>query len=156
MEQEHDSIDGVYVKKIVRHPDERGYFAELMKQGEPGYHSVRQTSYSHTKPGVVKAFHYHDYWESWIIIEGRAQMVLHDMRPDSKTGGVTQVIYGGEDEPVLLAIPPGVAHGYKAVGEKNVGMLYHSEEAYDPSRPEQIRKIPFDSKDIGFDWNSHE
>lgn len=149
---ESKTIDGVYVKRIVRHTDERGYFAELFKQGEPGFHTIAQTSYSLIKPGVVKAFHHHDYWETWVVIEGDAKIVIHDTRDGSPTKGATQVIYAGQNEPVVVSIPPNVAHGYKAVGEKECGMLYHAEEAYDPSRKDQIGTIPQDSADIGFDW----
>lgn len=149
------NIDGVHIKKIVRHEDERGYFSELLKRGEPGFHIIEQTSYAVCKPGVIKAFHFHDYWESWVIIEGKALVVMHDIRADSTTKGKTQTVSAGENEPFLISIPPGVAHGYKALGEKNVGVLYHAGEAYNPAQKDQIGTIAFDSPDIGFDWNSH-
>ncbi len=149
----HNTIDGVSVKKIVRHNDERGYFAELFKEGETGFHKIAQTSYALTNPGVIKAFHFHDYWETWVVIEGEAQVVMYDGREDSQTKGMTQVVYAGVKNPLVLSIPPGVAHGYKVIGDEPVGMLYHAEEAYDPSRKDQIGIIPFDSKEIGFDWN---
>lgn len=149
-----DHIDGVHIKKIVRHTDERGYFAELMKAGDPGFHGIAQTSYAIAKQGVIKAFHYHDYWESWVVLEGEALAVMHDIRPDSPTKGVTQTLRMGETHAVLLSIPPGVAHGYRTLGEKAVGMLYHAGEAYDASRPDQIKLIPHDSPDIGFEWST--
>ena len=155
MGMESEQIDGVHIKKIVRHEDERGYFSELLKRGEPGFHTIEQTSYAVCKPGVIKAFHFHDYWESWVVLRGRAQIVIRDTRSGSKTEGLTQVIYAGEDDPIAISIPPNVAHGYKALGDKDVGMLYHAEEAYNSTRKDQIGAIAFDSPDIGFDWNSH-
>jgi dTDP-4-dehydrorhamnose 3,5-epimerase len=147
-------IDGVHIKTITRHNDERGYFAELTKKGEAGSHEVAQTSYAITKPGVIKAFHYHDYWESWAVLRGRALLVMHDIREGSPTHGETQTVIADEEHPILLSIPPGVAHGYSVLGNEDVGMLYHAEEVYDGSRKDQIRTIPFDSKDIGFDWKA--
>ena len=145
-------IDGIVIKKIVRHPDARGYFSELMKKGSPGFHKIEQTSYALTNPGVIKAFHHHDYWESWVVVRGEARIVMHDIREDSKTRGETQVIYAGEKDPIVLSIPPGVTHGYQVLGSEPVGMLYHAEEAYDPARKDQIGVLPFDSKEINFDW----
>ncbi len=155
MGMESKQIDGVHIKRVVRHEDERGYFSELLKRGEPGFHTIEQTSYAVCKHGVIKAFHFHDYWESWVVIEGKALIVMHDIRADSPTKGKTQTVSAGENEPLIISIPPGVAHGYKALGKKNVGMLYHAAEAYNSTRKDQIGTIAFDSPDIGFDWNSH-
>ncbi len=145
-------IEGVRIKKVDVHHDERGFFAELVKSGEETFHEVLQTSYSETKPGVVKGFHIHNYWEVWSVIKGKAQVVLHDMRPHSKTHGETQVILTGEDNIMVIAIPGEVAHGYKSLGPGPMGIIYHASEAYN-SKNVTIRSIPFDSPEIGFDWS---
>lgn len=144
-------IKGVLIKKVKRHADEQGFFAELVKSGEKIFHEILQTSYSETKPGVIKAWHIHDYWEVWCVIKGEAKIVLHDMNPDSPTKGKTQVIYAGEDNMQVIAIPGNVAHGYKTVGRKSLGIIYHSSEAYNP-KIKAIREIPFDDPTIKFDW----
>lgn len=146
-------IKDLVVQKVIKHEDERGFFAELIKDGEDTFHEVMQTSYSETKPGIIKAFHIHDYWETWCIIKGQAQVVLYDMRSDSSTYGRTEVIYTGEDNMMVIAIPGGVAHGYKPMGNKTMGIIYHASEAYDPKNP-TIRTIPFDDPKIKFDWSS--
>ncbi len=148
-------IKDVNIKKVDIHSDERGFFAELVKSGEKTFHEILQTSYSETKPGVIKAFHVHDYWEVWCVIKGQAQVVLHDMRPGSPTKGQTDVIYAGEDNMMVTAIPGGVAHGYKPLGGKPMGVIYHSSEVYNPNNI-TIRTIPFDSPEIGFDWNAED
>ncbi len=145
-------INGVVIKKVDVHVDERGFFAELVKFGEETFHEVLQTSYSETKPGLIKGFHIHDYWEVWSIVKGQAQIVLHDMRPDSQTKGETQVILTGEDNMMVIAIPGEVAHGYKSLGPGPMGIIYHASEAYNPKNV-TIRSIPFDSPEIGFDWS---
>lgn len=145
-------IKGVIVKKVVKHSDEKGFFAELVKFGEETFHEILQTSYSETKPGVIKAWHIHGYWEVWCIIKGKAKVVLYDMRPRSKTFGKTQIIYAGEDNMLVIAIPGEVAHGYKPLGRKNMGIIYHSEKAYS-QKEITIREIPFDDPAINFDWS---
>lgn len=145
-------IDGVVIKKINKHTDERGFFAEIVKFGEKTFHEVFQTSYSETKPGVIKAWHIHDYWEIWCVIKGRAKVVLYDMRPDSLTKGKTQIIYTGEDNMMVIAIPGEVAHGYKPLGKKTMGIIYHASEAYNPKNV-TIRTIPYNDPTIGFNWS---
>lgn len=146
-------IQGVAIKKVIKHTDERGFFAELIKAGEETFHEVLQASYSETKPGIIKGFHIHDYWEVWCIIKGHAHVVLHDMRPDSPTKGQTDVIVTSEDDPMVIAIPGEVAHGYKPFGATPMGILYHASEAYNPNNI-TIRTVPHDDPSIGFDWES--
>ena len=145
-------IEGVVIKKVVKHGDERGFFAELVKFGEDNFHEVLQTSYSETKPGIIKAWHVHDYWEIWCIIKGQASVVLYDMRPDSPTKCQKDVIETGEDNMMVIAIPGNVAHGYKPFGDKNMGIIYHASEAYNPKNI-TIRTIPYDDPDIAFHWD---
>ena len=147
-----NKVNDVVIKKIIKHSDERGFFAELVKFGEETFHEVLQTSYSETKPGVIKAWHIHNYWEIWCIIKGRAKVVLYDMRPKSKTLDKTQIIYTGENNMKVIAIPGEVAHGYKPLGKKTMGIIYHAAEAYNPKNT-TIRTIPFDDPKIGFNWS---
>lgn len=144
-------IDGVVIKKVKKNSDERGFFAEIVKFGDESFHKILQTSYSETKPGVIKAWHIHNYWEIWSVIKGRAKAVLFDMRPDSPTYGQTQVVYTGEDNIMVIAIPGEVAHGYKVLGDKNMGIIYHATEVYNPNNV-TIRSIPYDDPTINFDW----
>ena len=115
---------------------------------------MKQTSYTETHPGVIKAFHWHRrQWDVWFVARGMAQVVLHDMREGSPTKGETQVICAGEDNPCVIAIPPYVAHGYRVLGNEKVGLFYHTSEAYDPNNPDEER-IDFDDPHIGFNWTT--
>lgn len=147
-------IEGVKIKQIKRFADDRGFFSEVIKFGEETFQEVKQTSYTETYPGVIKAFHWHKkQYDIWFPVCGNMQIVLHDMREDSPTFGTTQVIYGGECNPILVMIPPYVAHGYRVLGQEKCSLLYHTSEAYDPENPDEER-IPFDSPEIGFDWTT--
>lgn len=147
-------INGVKIKQIRKYCDDRGYFAEAIKEGEETFCEVKQTSYTETHPGVIKAFHWHKkQWDVWFVLKGMVQVVLHDMREDSPTKGETQVIYAGEDNMVLIIIPPYVAHGYRVLGNEKACLLYHTSEIYDPADPDEQR-IPFDDPGIGFDWST--
>ncbi len=145
-------IDGLAIKKVVGHKDHEGFFAELVKFGEETFHEIRQTSYSETKQGVIKAFHWHPYWEMWCVVKGRAKIVIADIRDGSPTKGNTEVIMAGEDDMKVIAIPPGVAHGYQVLGDAPMGIIYHAEEPYDPAYP-KIEHLPHDTPLINFNWS---
>jgi len=147
-------IQGVKIKKIKRFFDDRGFFSEIIKFGEETFKEVKQTSYTETYPGVIKAFHWHKkQYDVWFPLKGNMQVVLYDTRKDSSTFKQTQVIYAGEDKPLLILIPPRVAHGYRVLGAKRAGLLYHTSEVYDPQNPDEER-IPFDDADVAFDWQT--
>ena len=147
-------IKDVAIKKVVRHSDDRGFFSEIIKESEETFHEVKQTSYTETYPGVIKAFHWHKkQWDIWFVVSGNMQIVLHDMREDSETRGETQVVYAGKDNPVLVSIPPYVAHGYRVLGNEKACLFYHTSEAYNPKEPDEER-IDFDDPKIGFNWET--
>lgn len=147
-------IEGVKIKPIKRFSDDRGFFSEIIKFGEETFTEVKQTSYTETYPGVIKAFHWHrKQYDVWFPVKGSMQVVLYDMRDDSLTKGETQVIYAGENNPQLILIPPYVAHGYRVLGSEPASLFYHTSEVYDPVNPDEERISWNDSK-IGFDWET--
>lgn len=147
-------IEGVIVKECVVHPDDRGWLLEIVRDDEPVFREVKQTTLTLAYPGVIKAFHWHRrQWDVWFFVSGMAQTVLYDLREAAPTHGRTQVIYMGERHPRVVAIPPGVAHGYRVLGAEPAALLYHTTEHYDPADPDEYR-IPFDDAAIGFDWRT--
>jgi len=147
-------ITGVIVRQLKINSDDRGFFTEILKKGDGVFKEIKQTSYTETYPGVIKAFHWHKkQWDFWFVAAGTAQVVLYDLREKSLTKGETEVIYAGENNHVVIVIPPGVAHGYRVLGEKKVGLFYHTTEAYDSRNPDEER-ISFDDPGIGFDWTT--
>jgi dTDP-4-dehydrorhamnose 3,5-epimerase len=105
-------------------------------------------------PGVIKAFHYHALQDDiWFFPSGNAQVVLHDMRQHSTTYKQTEAYYLGENNPILLFIPRGVAHGYRVLGNVPATIVYFTNLAYEPTQPDEYR-INYDDPSIGFDWKT--
>ena len=147
-------IDGVVIKEPRVHADDRGYLIELVRDDEPVFREVKQTTFTLSYPGVIKAFHWHKrQWDIWFFSSGMAQVVLYDLREGVPSCGRTEVLYAGDRRPLVIAIPPGVAHGYRVLGSEPVGLFYHTTETYDPRAPDEER-IPFDDPRIGFDWRT--
>ena len=148
-------IEGVKVKKLVKHCDDRGFFAELVRDDEPELlGKFGQASWSMSYPGVIKAFHYHEKQDDlWFFPSGNAQVVLHDLREDSPSKGETNVYYMGEENPILLLIPKGVAHGFRVLGQNPAVIIYFTTESYKPENPDE-KRIAWNDKRIGFNWNT--
>ena len=145
-------IYGVKIKNIKRYHDDRGFFSEIIKFGEETFKQIKQTSYTETYPGVIKAFHWHKkQYDVWFPVKGQIRIALYDLRQGSPTQGEKQEIFAGQTNPVLVLIPPGVAHGYQVLGQQTAGMFYHTTEAYDPANPDEQR-ISFDDPRVNFDW----
>jgi dTDP-4-dehydrorhamnose 3,5-epimerase len=146
-------IHDVVVKRLVTHSDDRGYFREILRDDDALLERFGQTSITKTYPGVIKAFHWHnDQDDLWYVADGMARVVLYDIRADSPSNKTTQVIYAGEDNPVLIYIPTGVAHGYQVLGNKPLLLFYHVTRSYNPENPDEER-IPWDDPEIAFDWS---
>lgn len=147
-------IDGVRIKELVRHPDDRGFFEEILRDDDGLLRRFGQASLSKTFPGTIKAFHYHKEQDDlWFFPVGNAQVVLHDLRSDSPTRGSTEVYYMGEDMPRLILIPTGVAHGYRTLGEKPALIVYFTTRSYQSGAPDEYR-IPYDDPNIAFNWRT--
>lgn len=149
-------IEGVRVKNLVKHCDDRGFFAELVRDDEPELLTkFGQASWSMSYPGVIKAFHYHEKQDDlWFFPSGNAQVVLYDLRDHSPTKGETNVYYLGEENPSMVLIPKGVAHGYRVLGQVPATIIYFTTESYDPNNPDE-KRIAWDDPEIGFNWDTH-
>jgi dTDP-4-dehydrorhamnose 3,5-epimerase len=148
------TINGVTVKRLVRHPDDRGFFEEILRDDDRLLRRFGQASLSMSYPGVIKAFHYHERQDDlWFFPVGSAQVVLYDRRPDSPTHGITQVLYPGEDNPELILIPVGVLHGYRVLGAKPLMIVYFTTESYRRDDPDE-KRVAWNDPEIGFDWTT--
>ena len=146
-------IEGVVIKELVTHPDERGFFRELIRSTDPFFsEGFAQLSHSLMHPGVSKAWHIHKTQVDWWYVPvGVLKVALYDTRADSPTKGVLQEIFmGGDHGYSIVKIPPGVAHGCKAIGG-TAHLIYVTSNIYDT---EEEGRIPYDDPEIGYDWVS--
>jgi dTDP-4-dehydrorhamnose 3,5-epimerase len=146
-------IQGVELKPLVTHPDERGFFREVIRTTDAFFgEGFGQWSHSLMYPGVAKAWHIHPHQVDWWYVPiGTLKVALHDRRDDSPTRGETMELFLGENAaPAVLKIPPGVAHGCKAIGGVS-HLFYVTSRTYDPR---EEGRISHDDPSIGYDWNA--
>ena len=111
-------IEGVAIKKLVTHTDERGFFREVIRVNDDFFkEGFGQCSHAVVYPGITKAWHVHRIQiDWWYIVTGVLKVALHDTRKDSPTFRETMEMLMGDNQPsTALRIPPGVAHGYKCI-----------------------------------------
>jgi dTDP-4-dehydrorhamnose 3,5-epimerase len=150
-------IDGVRLEPLQIHPDDRGFFQEIIRLGQGLAKSFSaaervQVSAALSYPGTVKAVHYHlRQTDLWTPVLGQFQVMLYDLRIDSPTFGQTNTIYAGVLRPVQILIPPGVGHGYKISGTESAMLVYATDQFYDPS---DEGRIPWNDPDIRYDWET--
>ena len=136
-------LDGIKVKPVIRWPDERGFFCEVMRsdwQDLFGEDTIAQVNHSFTFPGVIRAWHRHlrgqvDYF---LALKGTIKIGVYD----DKTGELDTVVSSGSDLQVVR-IPGHYWHGFKAVGTEPVMLVYFTTNLYNPADPDEQRR----------DWN---
>lgn len=149
-----DLIAGVQIQPIALWPDDRGYFLEVQRVGlglagefPP---ATTQVSAAFNYPGTIKAFHYHLHQtDCWTPARGMLQVVLADLRAGSPTFGARNTLYVGVLRPWQILIPPGVAHGYKVIGEEGAMLIYLTDRFYNPA---DEGRIPYNAESINYDW----
>jgi len=144
-------INGAKVIPLHQIFDERGKIMRMLKATDPYFIKFGEIYFSCAWPGTIKGWHIHKSMTiNNAVISGRAKLVMYDLREDSPTHGQLQEVFLGEDNYVLVQIPPGIANGYKAYGDKMVILVNCATEPHDPA--EIMRMDPF-TKDIPYDWS---
>lgn len=144
-------IDGIATKVLIRHPDERGFFEELIRVSDPLFNEgFGQLSRSSMITGVVKAWHVHKTQvDWWYVVGGTVKVALFDTRAGSTTHKeLNEFTLGEEGQDMILKIPAGVAHGLKVM-KGPAELVYVTSGIY--SKDEEGR-ISHDDPQIGYDW----
>lgn len=146
-------IEGVEIKELKVHADERGFLMELLRNDDKIFDKFGQVYMTTCYPGVIKAWHFHKKQiDHFVVVKGMAKVVLYDTREGSSTIGTLNEFFLGEKHPILLKIPNQVQHGFKAVGDETCYLLNISTEPYDCAEPDEFR-LPYDTDEIPYDWS---
>lgn len=148
-----DLIQGVQVRPLKQIHDERGWLMEMLRTDWPEYERFAQSYITIGYPGIVKGWHYHKLQtDHFVVVHGTAKVVCYDRREDSPTKGKINEFFPGEQNPMLISIPPLVLHGFKAVGTGPVYVVNFPTQLYNYAQPDEFR-LPSNSKDIPYDWD---
>lgn len=132
-------ISKVKVKKLNIKEDTRGWFTEILRFEEL-YNKKKKFGQMYVtiaKPGQTKGRHYHKRkTEYFCVIKGNAMLTLIDKKTLFK-----QKIRMGEDNMVMVQIPPMVWHAIENTEKKNeIYLLAYIDEPYNPNDPDTIHE----------------
>jgi dTDP-4-dehydrorhamnose 3,5-epimerase len=144
------ALPGVWRRRMTRHPDDRGSFMEIWREGwtenlpdDLGSTTMRQGNVSVSKARVLRGLHVHRRQaDLWVVLDGRAFIGLVDVRPLLSGTGRARIetIDAGPGDAVYL--PEGVAHGFYA--REPLTLCYLVTNEYDGS------------DELGFTWRDPE
>jgi dTDP-4-dehydrorhamnose 3,5-epimerase len=145
---EETGIEGAKLAKLTLWQDERGSFMEAFRAS---WFTERQRwvqwNVSRSSGDVVRGLHFHklqtDYW---IVVAGKLEAALVDLRPKSPTYKVAKCVPLNSAEPDGLYIPPGVLHGYKITSDATIMYLvdveYTGKDEYGVRWNDPALKLP--------------
>ncbi|TGY88925.1 dTDP-4-dehydrorhamnose 3,5-epimerase [Marinicauda algicola] len=145
-------IPGVVVTPLKLVANEFGRLMEVQRRDDRDFPGFGQVYVTQSFPGIVKAWYRHTLQiDQLAAITGLVKLVLYDDRPDSAARGRVAEIVMGELAPRLVRIPPGVWHGFKALGDSSAFLLHLNSEPYDFGAPDEERRRA-DDPSIPFAW----
>ena len=147
-------IEGVETKELKIIKDERGFLMEMLRNDEPIFQKFGQVYLSVCNPGFAKGWHYHKkQTDLFVVVKGNGKIVMYDNRPESRTRGQVNEFIIGENNPVLVTIPPYVIHGMSPADGNPIYLVNCCTEPYDRKNPDEYR-LPFDSKEVPYKWDA--
>jgi dTDP-4-dehydrorhamnose 3,5-epimerase len=148
-------IDGVTlfeVKNVLA--DHRRLTEVFRAEWEPSRLPVLQVYQVCLSPGFVSDWNCHkSNLDRLFIGTGHIKLVLFDGRQNSRSIGRINELHLGEARPGLVAIPPGVWHGFQCFGPASGLIVSLPSQPFDYESPDHYR-LPSDTPEIPYRWRS--
>jgi len=134
------ALKGVKVQEINLIPDERGFFAEALRQDWKDILEeewIVQANISYSYPNIVRAWHKHERGQVdyFLVLKGAMKICAYE----EETGKLVEIIASGE-KPSIVRIPGKYLHGTKTVSNTPSLTVYFVTRLYDYKSPDEIRR----------------
>ncbi|HLC59848.1 MAG TPA: dTDP-4-dehydrorhamnose 3,5-epimerase family protein [Candidatus Nanoarchaeia archaeon] len=127
----------IEIKNLKMYVDNRGWLAEIFRPEDVNNTMNGQVTITTAHPGIVKANHYHKKMNEWYcVIKGKMHLVLKDMKSGEK-----KEIMLSEDDLKIIKISPGLAHGFRNVGDDMLFVLMYIDRPFDPNDPDTFPEV---------------
>jgi len=143
--------EGVTFRRAVTQLDDRGSVCEMYDPRWQWHPEPLVFVYMFTlRPGKVKGWGLHKLHEDrYFVLLGEMQVVMYDVRPDSRTHGQISRIVLSQYDRGLLNIPAGIWHANKNIGSKDAVVVNFPTRPYDHEHPDKYR-LPLDTNEIPY------
>jgi dTDP-4-dehydrorhamnose 3,5-epimerase len=146
------TLEGVHITALKLVPNERGRLMEVQRSDDPHCPGIGQVYVTQSFNNVVKAWYRHTRQIDQIaVVSGLVKLVLFDGRENARTHGELCEIIFGELAPKLVTIPPGIWHGFQAIGKQDAFLLHMNSAPFDAANPDEERRRP-DDPSIPYRW----
>ena len=140
-------IPGVQVRRLEPHVDERGTFTEIFREGwlvdAPKFVQWNAVT---SRAGTLRGVHVHRRHADYLVVlAGHLTLGLVDLRPNAAGGRA--ILEMEATEPIAVAIPTGVAHGFLFTADSV--HVYGVSEYFDPADELGCR---WDDPALGLPW----
>jgi dTDP-4-dehydrorhamnose 3,5-epimerase len=145
-------IKGVEVTNRRIIPDDRGKIMHIMKSTDPQFNTFGEVYCSTVYPGIVKGWHMHkEMTLNYVVLKGNIKFVLYDGRKDSPTYKEIQEVIIGENQYLMVTVPPFVWNGFKGIGLEEAIVINFTDIPH--SAEEIVRMDPHHNDLISYDWS---
>jgi dTDP-4-dehydrorhamnose 3,5-epimerase len=148
-------LPGVVLLEPDVHGDERGFFAETLRESDLEAHGIRehfvQDNQSRSGHGVVRGMHFQvDPPAAKLVRCARGAIVdvLVDIRPESPAFGQWEAFELDDERLRTLYVPAGFAHGFCVVSE--VADVVYRQSAYWSAAAD--RGFSPEDPDVAIEW----
>ncbi|MFQ5951755.1 MAG: dTDP-4-dehydrorhamnose 3,5-epimerase family protein [Candidatus Geothermarchaeales archaeon] len=157
-------LPGVRIKELRKIPDERGFFAEILREDWEdllGPNRIAQANLSMTYSGIIRAWHRHTRGQidCFIVVRGALRICAYDDQENSETRGQLDEILSSSEKLQAVRIPGHYWHGIKTVSSQPSLTLYLTNRLYDHQNPDEERR-PWNDPTIvdprtgkSYDWD---
>ena len=122
-----------------------------MKSSDNEFSTFGEVYCSTVYPGIVKGWHMHKKMTlNYVVLKGNIKFVLYDDRPESGTYKQIQEIIIGENQYVMVTVPPFVWNGFKGIGLEEAFVINFTDIPHDPE--EIVRMDPHQNEIIKYNW----
>jgi dTDP-4-dehydrorhamnose 3,5-epimerase len=146
-------LKGVKTNEINVLPDERGFFAEALRQDWKEMFEdewITQVNVSSSYPNIIRAWHKHvrGQVDCFLVIKGAMKICAYE----EETGKLAEVVASGE-KPTIVRIPGKYLHGTKTISSEPSLTVYFVTRLYDYKNPDEVRRPWNDQKIIPTEIN---
>lgn len=146
-------LEGVWTFERPTFRDDRGYFHEAFQArdleavlGRPS--RFLQINHSRSRRDVLRGLHAEDWDKLVYVPRGEVFTALADIRPQSPTFGQSAFYRLGDNNPLTVYVPRGIAHGYAVLSDE-ADYMYQVSAYYDGS---DTRAVAWDDADLAIPW----
>ena len=141
-------IAGVNIQRLTAHLDTRGCFTEIFRESWLPSARFVQWNAVHSRAGTLRGVHVHrKHADYLVLLAGRMWLGLADLRHHPRSDIARTVIEITGSQPVSVAIPPLVAHGF-LFAEDSVH-VYAVSEYFNPADELGCR---WNDSALGLEW----